>query len=273
MQPALRRYLTCINARQRAIICRQVARAVLLTSSLIVGIACQGTPTPAAQANHALARSPTVQLSPMPRPTVPSNVAHTAAMPVARSFTTAVTPIPIRREVISRERHLFNPYHIKYPARPTALAISPAGQPSMQRLLAMARADSVGKQPDGLCYTHVGTYLEQVGYGGIVVGGFAAAIPAPYWNEAHQFADYLNLNNHVARLGLQRLVLTDPYAAPAGAMVVVRDGTPGTHHPTAGDIAVAGGNGHFYNGGEMSYGGAQSFVPGNSYVLGIFVPK
>ena len=64
----------------------------------------------------------------------------------------------------------------------------------------------------------------------------------------------------------------NPYKAPTGSIVVVRAGTPGTAHPTAGDIAVVGGGDYFWNGGEMSYGGSSNFPPSNNYVLGIYVP-
>jgi hypothetical protein len=158
-------------------------------------------------------------------------------------------------------------------AVPSDLPASPRSQRQMRRLLAVARMASAGKPLDGFCYLHVATYIDQVGYGGIPAGGFAAAIPTAYRAEAHQFADYLNQGQQAAHLGLRRLALTNPYAAPAGALVVVRAGTPGTHHPTAGDIAVAGGDGHFYNRGEMGYGGAQHFPAGNSFVLGIYEPQ
>ena len=62
------------------------------------------------------------------------------------------------------------------------------------------------------------------------------------------WADYLNKDGNAARLGLSNLKLDNPYNAPAGALVVVRAGTPGTANPTAGDIAVASGSGDFYNG-------------------------
>src|SRR5207247_567912 len=75
-----------------------------------------------------------------------------------------------------------------------------------------------------------------------------------------------------AKLGLKKLNLTNPYKAPPGAIIVVRAGTPGTHHPFAGDIVVKGPGNHFYNDGEMGYGGSQNFPPGNRHVLGIYVP-
>ena len=146
-------------------------------------------------------------------------------------------------------------------------------QSDMDNLLQVSKADSRGRRPDGRCYYHVSGYIDRVGYGGISVNGFDAAIPSQYWAEAHMFADYLNKNGNAARLGLKNLNLDNPYRAPPGSIVVVRAGTPGTANPTAGDIAVAdGGSGSFWNGGEMGYGGSSNFPPGNTYVLGIFVP-
>ena len=143
----------------------------------------------------------------------------------------------------------------------------------MNRLLQVAKADSRGKRPDGRCYSHVSGYIDKVGYGGIARNGFDAAIPSQYWAEAHMFADYLNKNGNAARLGLMNTGGNNPYKAPAGAIVVVRAGTPGTANPTAGDIAVSdGSSGNFWNGGDMGYGGSSNFGPGNTYVLGIYVP-
>lgn len=153
-------------------------------------------------------------------------------------------------------------------------AIAPMGicQSDMNNLLNVAYQDSHGKRPDGRCYSHVANYIDETGYGGIQKGGFDSAIPPAYWSEAHDFADYLNKNGNAARLGLKNLGLNNPYNAPAGSIVVVRAGTPGTANPTAGDIAVAGGGGAFWNGGAMGYGGSGNFGPGNTYVLGIYVP-
>jgi hypothetical protein len=145
-------------------------------------------------------------------------------------------------------------------------------QPDMTNLLNVARDNSRGKRPDGRCYSHVSDYIDQVGYGGISKNGFDKAIPSAYWSEAHDFADYLNKNGNAARLGLRNLGINNPYHAPSGAIVVVRAGTPGTANPTAGDIAVKGNVDSFWNGGDMGYGGSGNFGPGNTYVLGVFVP-
>ena len=109
-------------------------------------------------------------------------------------------------------------------------------------------------------------YLDRVSYGKIGHGNI------PRFGYAHQFADYLNAGQRWKQMGLKKLNLDNPYKAPPGAIIVVRAGTPGTHHPTAGDIVVAAGHGRFLNDGEMGYGGPQNFRPGNNYVLGIYVP-
>jgi len=122
---------------------------------------------------------------------------------------------------------------------------------------------------------HVSNYIDQVGYGGICKGCFDAKIPSAYWAEAHQFADYLNMGSNAANLKLKNIqssVSNNPYNAPLGSIVVVRAGTPGTAHPTAGDIAVKGSGSYFWNGGSMGYGGSGNFPSSNTYVLGIYVP-
>lgn len=128
------------------------------------------------------------------------------------------------------------------------------GSGQMNAIHDVARADSIGKYPDGRCYEHVADYIDATGYGAIPVNGFNSMIPSAYWSYAYQFAEYANAN--LAKLGLTKLSLTNPYQAPKGAIVVVRAGTPGTSHPIAGDIAIAtgGSNSVFYNGGEMGYG-------------------
>lgn len=125
-----------------------------------------------------------------------------------------------------------------------------------------AKVKSQGKSPDGMCYSHVSSYIDDVGYGGILKGGFDDAIPSAYWAEAHDFADYLNKDGNAARLDLLNIMDScgkNPYNAPEGSIVVVAAGAPGTSNPTAGDITVKGKDDHFYNGGEMGYGGKSGF--------------
>lgn len=138
-----------------------------------------------------------------------------------------------------------------------------------------AKQRSQGKSPDGMCYSHVADYIDAVGYGGIDKGGFNDAIPPAYWQYAYQFAEYLNKGTNAADLCLENVqskYSNNPYKAPTGTIVVVRAGTPGTANPVAGDIAVIGDGDHFYNGGEMGYGGSQNFPSNNDYVLGIYAP-
>ncbi|MEB3198298.1 MAG: hypothetical protein VKP62_13950 [Candidatus Sericytochromatia bacterium] len=153
------------------------------------------------------------------------------------------------------------------PLEPGDVQASAQSLRQRQRLAAIARRASANRDPDGRCYFHVWRFLQWAGgYGRVLQAG----IPHSHSRYARQFADYANRN--LQALGLKRLPLDNPYAAPAGAIVVVRPGAPGTGHPVAGDIAVADGQGRFFNGGEMSYGGPGRFPPGNNYVLGIYVP-
>jgi peptidoglycan hydrolase-like protein with peptidoglycan-binding domain len=143
--------------------------------------------------------------------------------------------------------------------------ISAKGRHQMEALLNIAQRDSAGKRPDGKCLWHVGNYLDRTAYGKVGNG------QSPRLPMARDYGNWLN--QHYKEKGLKKLNLDNPYKAPPGAIVVVRAGTPGTHHPTAGDIVVVGKNGHFYNGGEMGYGGSQNFPKGNHHVIGIFVPQ
>ncbi|MEB3284797.1 MAG: hypothetical protein VKN33_05880 [Candidatus Sericytochromatia bacterium] len=135
----------------------------------------------------------------------------------------------------------------------------------MASLAQLAVQRSQGKGPDGMCYKHVADWLE---YSGVRYGNFPDARLSGM--EARNFSELVNPDP--GKYGLKRLDIDNPYDAPPGAIVVVRAGTPGTAHPTAGDIAVATGKGWFANGGEMGYGGAGNFPPGNNYVLGVYVP-
>ncbi len=134
----------------------------------------------------------------------------------------------------------------------------------MNRMAEAAAAHSGGQSPGGYCLGAVQDILEAGGFPGSQV---------PRMPEAHDFADHLNESpEHLKAAGLQRLDIDNPYDAPKGSIIVVRAGTPGTSHPTAGDIVIAGGDGKFYNDGEMGYGGPQNFPKGNDYVLGVYAP-
>ncbi|MGH7279908.1 MAG: hypothetical protein ACRELY_00155 [Polyangiaceae bacterium] len=160
-------------------------------------------------------------------------------------------------------------------------SISAAGEQQMQALLARARRNVGNKRPLGKCYHQVKLDIQEVGYGSIpkqTANGQLRPLPGSDQGYAHDFADYMNARGangqtNAQSLGLQKLPITNPYDAPPGSIIVVRAGTPGTRNPVAGDIVVAGGNGKFYNDGNMGYGGSKNFPAGNNYVLGIYAPR
>lgn len=145
--------------------------------------------------------------------------------------------------------------------------ISPHGEVEMRKLEQIAKGYASGRRPEGWCLKKVEDYLQQTSYGKIGHGNI------PRFEYAHDFADYLNQGQRYKSLGLQRLHIDNPYKAPPGSIIVVRAGTPGTANPVAGDIVVKGYGDHFYNDGEMGYGGSGNFPKGNNYVLGIYAPK
>lgn len=148
-----------------------------------------------------------------------------------------------------------------------SLPLSDDAKGELARLAELATRHSQGRDPDGMCYTHVADYLEKFG---LKFGRFGAGAPALSGAYAKNFAEIVDADP--AAYGLKKLALDNPYDAPPGAIVVVRPNTPGTAHPVAGDIAIATGKGWFANGGEMGYGGPGNFPPGNGHVLGIYVP-
>ncbi len=145
--------------------------------------------------------------------------------------------------------------------------ISARGQEQMRDLMAAAQRNSGGKRPQGWCLREVGDILQKVDYGNLGRG------KAPRFPLARNFAEWLNKPGMADKMGMRKLNIKNPYDAPPGSIVVVRPGSPGTRHPTAGDIAISMGNGRFLNDGEMGYGGRGRFPPGNDYVLGVYVPK
>jgi len=146
--------------------------------------------------------------------------------------------------------------------------ISERGQAQMKKLVEVARRAVGGKRPGGYCYRAVHLYLMRAAYGHLRPD----SIPWTHTRYARQFGEFMNQGDHAARLGLRKLSIDNPYDALPGSVVVVRPGTPGTRHPKAGDIAIAAGNGKFYNDGNMSYGGPENFPPGNRHVVGIYAP-
>lgn len=153
---------------------------------------------------------------------------------------------------------------VKGAERGKAAQGSPEAQKQMADLLATAKANAEGKRPAGMCLKAVQDYIDQSPYG---------AEKVPRLPEARNFAEHLNQGNNAEKMGFEKLDIDNPYDAPPGAIVVVRAGTPGTSHPTAGDIVVKGEGDKFYNDGEMGYGGPQNFPKGNDFVLGVYVPK
>ncbi|HEU4408484.1 MAG TPA: hypothetical protein VFS43_24695 [Polyangiaceae bacterium] len=153
---------------------------------------------------------------------------------------------------------------------PVPGGISAEGKAQMSRIVAYADAHHSGVS-GGRCFEYVWDYLWRSGYGKIDEYNDAPDMPSAY---ARNFAEYMNQGNNAATWGLQRLPINNPYDAPVGAVVVVAAGSPGTAHPTAGDIAIAAGGGRFINDGpNMGYGGSrQAFVNGGGKVLGIYAP-
>ena len=78
-------------------------------------------------------------------------------------------------------------------------------QQDMTNLKTIAVQSSSGYAPDGKCYSHVADFIDAVGYGGILKGGFNDAIPSEWWSEARNFADFLNQDGKAKSLGLQNV--------------------------------------------------------------------
>ena len=149
-------------------------------------------------------------------------------------------------------------------------SISAKGRQQMEAVVLFGDANNSGVSA-GRCFEYVWNYLWKSGYGKIDSYNDAPDMPSTY---ARNFAEYMNAGSNAATWGLQRLPINNPYDAPRGAIVVVAPGTPGTAHPTAGDITIAAGNGRFINDGPyMGYGGSrQAFINGGGKVLGIYAP-
>jgi peptidoglycan hydrolase-like protein with peptidoglycan-binding domain len=146
------------------------------------------------------------------------------------------------------------------------------GAAQRHKMLSIARAGSVGRRPDGRCYYHVCQFLVQCGGYGKIKNPYTQ-FPAAYLPEAHHFADLMN-SRGPAHFGLDRISISNPYDAPAGSIVVVAAGSPGTAHPTAGDIAVADGHDQFYNGGMMGYSGRAGWAASpRARLLGCYIPR
>jgi peptidoglycan hydrolase-like protein with peptidoglycan-binding domain len=150
--------------------------------------------------------------------------------------------------------------------------ISAQGREQMRKLLEYADSHHSGASR-GRCFEYVWKYMtgNGAGYGKIRDYNDAPDMPSTY---ARNFAEYMNANGNAERWGLRRLNITNPYDAPKGSIVVVAPDSPGTAHPTAGDIAIAAGNGRFVNDGpNMGYGDPARFLRDGGRVLGVYVPR
>lgn len=154
-------------------------------------------------------------------------------------------------------------------AAPAEPGDSARGRQQMADVLAYAEKNNSGASK-GRCFEYVWKYLTTSGYGNLRAYSDAPDMPSAY---ARNFAEYMNANGNAAKWGLRRLPIDVPHDAPAGAVVVVAAGSPGTSHPTAGDIAIAAGGGRFVNDGpNMNYGPRASFKNDGGRVLGIYAP-
>jgi Bacterial SH3 domain len=146
--------------------------------------------------------------------------------------------------------------------------ISATGREQMRKVLAYAQKNNSGAS-SGYCFKWVWGYLTSSGYGKLNDWNDA---PEMRSGEARFFAEYMNVNGNAAKWGLQKLPITNPYDAPAGAVVVVAAGSPGTNHPTAGDISIARGNGLFINDGPSQGYGSRADFAARGKLLGIYAP-
>lgn len=148
-------------------------------------------------------------------------------------------------------------------------AVSPRGRDQMTRLVQHADRYNSGMSI-GRSFVFVWGYMTTSGYGELDDYADAPDMPSAY---PRNFAEYMNQGDNAATWGLQRLPISLPHDAPAGSVVVVAGGSPGTTHPTAGDIAVAVGDGTFINDGPgVTYGPRATFASDGGRVLGVYAP-
>jgi peptidoglycan hydrolase-like protein with peptidoglycan-binding domain len=149
------------------------------------------------------------------------------------------------------------------PAAPNAAA-------QMSKLESVA--DNVAsRRPQGGCYAAVKRHISNAGGYGNIRNIYTDRRFSSFQGYARNFAECVDQNP--ARFGLEKLSVSNPYDAPLGAIVVVAPGSPGTHHPTAGDITVRGPGDAFYNDGAMNYHGRAAWPPRRGGVLGVYRPK
>jgi hypothetical protein len=140
----------------------------------------------------------------------------------------------------------------------------------------MSRLESVAdnvasRRPHGGCYAAVKRHISNAGGYGNIRNIYTDRRFSSFQGYAKDFAHCVDQDP--ARFGLEKLSVSNPYDAPLGAIVVVAPGSPGTHHPTAGDITVRGPGDAFYNDGAMNYHGRAAWPPRHGGVLGVYRPK
>lgn len=145
-----------------------------------------------------------------------------------------------------------------------------SGQAAKQMAALLGVATNSNK-PGGMCYKAVKHYIQRAGGYGNIKNIYSDARFSSSQLYARMFADLMN-SQGAAKFGLQKLGCSTPFEAPAGAIVVVAPRSPGTGHPKAGDITVAGGNGLFYNDGVMRYHGPKAWPPKAGGLLGVYAP-
>jgi hypothetical protein len=162
------------------------------------------------------------------------------------------------------------------PEVPSGPAVSATGQKQLSDVVAYAKKNHKGASA-GQCFNAVWGYLTSSGYGKLKSWG---DLPNMKSGEARHFAEYLNGSQaHRDEAGLQRFdtafnpPITNPHDAriPVGAVIVVAAGSTGTAHPTAGDIVIKAGSGHFINDGpNMDYGTKSGW---QGKLLGVYIPR
>lgn len=149
---------------------------------------------------------------------------------------------------------------------------APTATAAAQMSALESTADNVAsKRPQGGCYKAVKHHITNAGGYGNIRNIYTDRRFASYQGYARNFAECVDQNP--ARFGLEKLSISNPYDAPTGSIIVVAPGSPGTRHPTAGDITVKGPGDAFYNDGAMGYRGRSAWPPSRGGVLGVYRPK
>lgn len=145
------------------------------------------------------------------------------------------------------------------------------GAAQLGRLVSTAASAAGGKKPDGKCYAAVKRHISNAGGYGNIRNIYADARFKPQ-GFARNFAEVVDAKGPDA-FGMENLGISNPYDAPEGSIIVVSPGSPGTRHPTAGDITVKGPGDRFFNDGEMRYGGRNAWPSKTGRVLGVYRVK